>query len=165
VSVVDRYGPAINADFRSLFGVRLLDFFTGTETWGEFWRLLSQLGADSRYVKAQLDDPEVARRIAEAEDPEDPQWSPQSTDWTLDRELLASIRDLLADLTVIAGRGLPSNGVRQFPPRYPRPDTETERARARMAAEKIQRYDDKILGEVERAKERWRAMQHPDQPA
>jgi hypothetical protein len=165
VSVVDRYGPAINADFRSLFGVRLLDFFTGKEPWGEFWRLLSQLGADSRYMKAQQDDPEMAQRIAEAEDPDDPSWSPQAADWTLMHELMASVRDLLVDVVIITGKGLPSDGPRRFPPPYPRPDTELEKARKRVAEIKLRTYDDKILAEVERAKDRWRAMKAQEQPS
>ena len=159
MAIVDRYGPAINADFRSLFGVRLLDFFTGAETWGEFWRLLGQLGSDSRYVKAQLDDPEVARAIAQREKEEDPAWHPQAADWTLMHDLMASILDRVTEMVVITGRGLPSNGTRQFPPPFSRPDTELGRQRQQVAAETIQRYDDKILGEVERAKERWRAQQ------
>jgi hypothetical protein len=155
---LDRYGAAINADFRSLFGVRLIDFFADVEPWGEFWRLLGQLGADSRYVKAQQNDPEVADLLASQESEDDPQeWKPQAQEWTLLHELVARLGDrqgdvaaLIADLPVgVKTRHTP-------PPAFPRPETELDKARKRIAAEREQQYDDKVIDLVERAKQRYR---------
>jgi hypothetical protein len=146
--------------------VRLLDFFTGKEPWGEFWRLLSQLGADSRYAKAQQDDPELAEVIAEEEaakkkagDETGEKWRPAPADFTLMHSMVAEVRDLLADVVVITGRGLPSNGTRKFAERYPRPRTELDKARLRISeredVEYMEQMDDAILA----AKQRWRDQQ------
>lgn len=126
--------------------------------WGKFWRLLDQLGADSRYSAAQQNDPELARKIAE-DTAEGKTWHPDAADWTLMHDLVAEVRDLLADSVVIQGRGLPSNGRRQFPSRYPRPVTEIDKARAAAEAARDQLADERIMAEVDRAKQRWRDQQ------
>lgn len=132
--------------------------------WTKFWRLLSQLGPDSRYVKAQQNDPEIAEHLAKQGKPDDPSWRPQAEDWTLLHELVAQVRDrlggvagLIADLpTAVKTRHTP-------PPYFPRPQTELDKARQRIEAEADKAYDDRLLDIAEAAKRRWRA-QHPDAP-
>lgn len=126
--------------------------------WGKFWRLLGQLGSDSRYVKAQQNDPEVAAMLAAEESEGDPrEWKPQAAEWTLLHDLLARIGDrqgeiaaLIADLPVGVKK-------RHEPPApFPRPETELDKARARIKAEREQAYDDRLLSLVEAGKQRWR---------
>lgn len=138
-------------------GLDLLDFFRDERPWGQFWRLLDQLGRDSRYRAAQLDDPDVAELLA-GEDGGD-KWSPMPADFTLMHELVAEVRDLMADAVVILGRGLPSNGKREFVDRFPRPDTELARALENREKTKVEKYDEDLLDFAEKAKARWRAQQ------
>ena len=105
------------------------------------------------------DDPELAEKIVADED-EDAKWHPRPSDWTLDRELLAQVRDrlgqvasLLADLPV---------GVKQRhnpPPAFPRPETALDKARIAKAKREEREYDEKLLDFAEQAKARWRAQQ------
>lgn len=74
-------------------------------------------------------------------------------------ELVAEVRDLLADVVVITGRGLPSDGKREFVDRFPRPDTALSRALANREKTKIERYDEDLLDFAEKAKARWRAQE------
>lgn len=74
-------------------------------------------------------------------------------------ELIAEIRDLLADVTVIAGKGLPSDGPRRFADRFPRPETELVKARIRLQERADEAYDAQMDAIVSRAKDRWRAQQ------
>jgi hypothetical protein len=138
--------------------------------WGQFWRLLSQLGADSRYSKAQVDDPELAEMLAEEEAAKrkeaarrgetiEDKWAPQPADFTLMHELVAEVRDLLADVVVITGRGLPSNGTRKFAARFPRPQTELTKARLRVTEREDVEYMDQMDSAIMAAKQRWRDQQ------
>jgi hypothetical protein len=148
--------------------VRLIDFFADREPWGEFWRLLSVLGADSRYRKAMLDDPDAVAAALERDEAtaeEDKSaWRPDPEDWSLQHELLASINDRLGAVAALVADGpLGVKKRHEHPPPYPRPETELARQRAAREAAKQQAYDDRLTGAVERAKARWRA-QNPDAP-
>jgi hypothetical protein len=145
--------------------VDLLDFFRDVRPWGQFWRLLSQLGSDSRYAKAQIDDPEVAQMLAEEENekrkagevPE--KWRPRPADFTLLHEMMAQQIDLLSDIVVITGRGLPSNGTRKFADRFPRPENELVKARKAVEDREDARYLEQMDEVFVAAKVRWRAQQ------
>jgi hypothetical protein len=145
--------------------VDLLDFFRDVRPWGQFWRLLSQLGSDSRYAKAQVDDPEVAMMLAEEEIQKrnageaEERWRPRPADFTLLHEMAAQQIDLLSDLVVITGRGLPSNGTRKFADRFPRPVNEMTKARKAVEAREDARYIEQMDDVVLAAKARWRAQQ------
>jgi hypothetical protein len=144
--------------------VRLLDFFADREPWGEFWRLLSVLGTDSRYRKAILDDPEAVAVALSMDDGTSPSWRPESAEWTSMHELLASVVDSLGAIAALVADG--PIGVKkrhEHPPPYPRPETELARQRKAIEAAKEQEYDDRLLNVVDAAKARWRA-QHPDAP-
>lgn len=148
--------------------MRLHDFILGRESWGTFWRLLDQLGGDSRYRKALLDDPEAVRRTLEAQgstllDDEAEKWRPASADWSLDRELIAEVRDLLADAVVILAHGLPGKD-RRFVDPFPRPETEWDRYRAQQAQDAERRYDQNLQDIVAQAQQRWREQQADEQP-
>jgi hypothetical protein len=127
------------------------------------------LGADSRYRKAILDDPEaVAAALADEERSEDeaaPSWKPAAEDWTSLHELLAVIADRLGAVAALVADG--PIGVKkrhEHPAPYPRPETELDRQRKARELAKEQEYDDRLMGAVERAKKRWRA-QNPGAPA
>lgn len=145
-----------------MFGVRLLDFFTGVETWGEFWRLLSQLDEDSRFHTAQEEDEELAQRLIDRgllPDEEELVWRPAARSWSLLHELVAQVRDRQGDIAALLA-DLPT-GVKERhkpPAQFPRPDTALGRARAEVRARREQAYDDKIHDFVEKAKERWNQM-------
>jgi hypothetical protein len=150
--------------------VRVIDFFADREPWGEFWRLLSVLGADSRYRKAILNDPDAVAAALDEEakrsgDEKPATWKPAAEDWTQLHELLAVIGDRLGAVAALVADG--PVGVKQrhsHPPPYPRPETELDRQRKAREQAKDQAYDDRLLGAVEKAKRRWRE-QHPDAPA
>lgn len=130
--------------------------------WGKFWRLLAQIAAssDSAYSKAQRDDPEVAAAMAAEEDDESKPWRPPLADWTLLHELLQINNDRLGHVAALIA-DLPV-GVKQRhdPPKpLPRPETEIEKAMARVRAAREQQYDDRILDFAEKAKQRWRENQ------
>lgn len=127
--------------------------------WGKFWRLLDSLGGDSRYIKAQQDDPDVAEHIASKETDEDAPWKPANEDFTLMHEMVGEVRDLMADLVVITGRGLPSNGQRKFGERFPRPETELTKARERHKRLREDQEAERLFEIVDVAKARWRAQQ------
>lgn len=117
------------------------------------------MGSDSRYIKAQQDDPEVAEALVEDED-EDVSWRPQPADWTLMHELLAQIRDITADTAKLIAQ-LPTTVTNrgEFPQAFPRPESEVAKARIRLKRERQQRYDENLLAFAEQAKARWRAQQ------
>lgn len=149
--------------------MKLLDFFTGAETWGEFWRLLGQLDDDSRFARAQEDDEELAQRMIErglltVED-EKP-WRPKAAGWTLLHEMLARMLDR-QDATVSLLSELPAGVTkrRELPPQFPRPQTARSRARTYLKLQQEKEYDDKITDFAERAKDRWRAMSPEQQQA
>jgi len=102
VTTIDRHGAAIDADLHSEFGgLCLLDWFRGTYSWKHLFRLLGQLGTDSRWFKAQLMDPEVAgawakdalerEKKANAEGREPAPWRPPLADYTLTDELIVAL--------------------------------------------------------------------------
>lgn len=128
--------------------------------WGKFWRLLSVLGADSYFYKAQQNDPEMAAKLAAAKSDDDPPWRPALYDWSLLHELLAINNDrlgqvaaLLADLPVAVKQR------HKAPTPFPRPATELDRALAARAAEEEEAYMEQMEDFVTAAKERWRRQQ------
>lgn len=123
---------------------------------------MSQLASssDSRYAKAQRNDPELAAQIAAEASDDDPPWTPPLTDWTLLHELLQVNNDRLGHLAALVA-DLPI-GVKQRhtpPAPLPRPVTEIEKAMKAAREARDRAYDDKILDFAEKAKARWRAQQ------
>lgn len=141
--------------------MKLLDFFTGKETWGEFWRLLGQLDDDSRFAQAQEDDEELARRLVALapEEVEEKPWRPKAAGWTLLHEMMARLLDRQDALISLVSE-LPA-GVRkrrELPPSFPRPETALGRARAEIRAAREEAYMEQVEDFADKAKARWRAM-------
>lgn len=131
-------------------------------------RLLDQLSGDSRYRKAQLDDPEFVARVldvrdeelARVEDVADKKWRPAAVDWTRQDELLGQIRDLLGQAVPLLADLPTAPGLRRRHPAIPpltRPETEFDRQLAARKASAEKRYDDRLDDLIGQAQKRWRA--------
>jgi hypothetical protein len=150
--------------------VELIQFFRDERPWSQFWRLLEDLEkfGDSRYVRAQQNDPDVAEEWAKREldkkEEVGQKWRPEPEEWTLLHELTAQVRDRLGSLAALLA-DLPT-GVKtrhSHPEPFPRPETELDRAKRRLEAEREQAYDAKLEAMVAGAKARWRAAQQAEQ--
>jgi hypothetical protein len=111
-----------------------------------------------------VDDPEVAEMMAEREAADKKagkisSWHPPQAEWTILHGMVAEVRDFLADILVVTGKGLPSDGPRRFIDRYPRPRTELEKARLRIAEREDVRYMEQMDDAIMAAKQRWRDQQ------
>jgi hypothetical protein len=164
VTTIDRHGAAIDADLHSEFGgLCLLDWFRGTYSWKHLFRLLGQLGTDSRWFKAQLMDPEVAgawakdalerEKRANAEGREPAPWRPPLADYTLTDELIVALINEIRGL-----RFQMSDGKRNVDP-FPRPDTEFDRQLAAQRQQQEDEYMDRLMAWVEEGQQRWREEQ------
>lgn len=122
---------------------------------------MGQLGGDSRYAKALSDDPAVARLVLgessenepEGHDSRGSSWRPAHSDWTMEHELLAQIRDL-------TGRAhFKDFGM------FPRPESAIETLRAEMEEARRRSGYENILSVVEAGKRRWRGMSQEERDA
>jgi len=95
--------------------------------------LLRGLPSHSHYVSAYRDDPEVAEWVAAQ--PERARWSPPPQEWDLGTELQAAIFDRIGQLitAVVNTSGRVAKPV-PAPPRFSRPVTAIEKAKARAEA-------------------------------
>lgn len=149
----------------------MLDFLRGTLPWGKFWRLVDRLGDGTHYRRAQQNDPETARYIAEAEAaeaeaaekaglPPPPPWRPDPDDWTLLHELTAQTRDRLGELaTLIADLPTPVKTRSKPPAQFARPETLLDIERRLIAERREKSEVDRLMDLGERAKQRWRDQQ------
>lgn len=133
--------------------------------WGKFWRLLNVLrrSSDSRYSKAQRDDPMLSAEIA-AELPEElPAWKPPLADWTVLHEIIQIGNDRLGEIAALLADMPTAVKQRHSPPaRLARPMTALDRAIAEVQAQRDEEYDARIDDFVSDAKARWREMQEAE---
>ncbi len=111
----------------------------------------------SRYIEARRNDPDYARAVAEAElaalnDPDAhpdaaaAKWSPRPAEWTTEHELMAAFFDRLGDWLVQHANSLTPKGKPRVKPlpRFPRPVTAVDHARAEIDARVEDALDDLI---------------------
>lgn len=107
------------------------------------WNILRGLPSHSHYVAAQKQDPELAEHLANLAGDEDRKWRPQPTEYTLQHELLAANFDRLGELIAAVINGYAKRGI-QPPSRFPRPETELDRAMKRLEFRVDRELDDLI---------------------
>lgn len=136
----------------------LLDWFRKKHSWDHLFRLLGQLGQDSRWKKAMFDDPEIATELAR-EQLEKPgaKWSPANADFTLINEQLAQ----LIDLQKAAMRMQSTTPNRKIEP-FPRPITALSRELERLRDEQSEAGLARIYDLVAEAQVRWQE-DHPEE--
>lgn len=131
ITVVDRYGEAIEADFHHEYQLDLLDFFRGVFSRRKLYRLIEQLPGSSRYAAARADDDEVAKAALEHEAVHGRKpGRPRLVDWDGKTDLLSLIADRLGLLIAIQ-----TSGKAPFEP-LQRPVTARERVEHRATLTK-----------------------------
>lgn len=146
VDLCSRYGEAIEFDLWDR-GDDLHDYFRGLKPWRRLLNVLDRLPANSQYVTAQRNDPELAELIASLPEAEMGRWRPPATEFSLDTSLLAEIRDRLGVVATLLGDMPLAPGVKRRskpPPPFPRPLTAIERARAAAEAQMEADLDDMV---------------------
>lgn len=163
MTTIDRHGAAIDADLHSQFGMCLAEWFRKERTWKHLFRLLGQLGSDSRWYKAQMQDPEVAASWAQrtfereqAEDGDAEKWRPALADWNFQSQLLVALINEIRSLRFQMSDG------KTRPPTFPYPETEYDRQLAALRQEKDAAYMDRLMSWVEEGQERWRQQQNKE---
>jgi hypothetical protein len=155
IPVIDRSGPAIEWDLRTLWHVDLHEYFRGERPWSQLSRFLEGLAPTSRYVIAKRDDPEtallIARALREARHTEGRgRYRPPAVEWDTRTELGAAILDRLGEVVALLS-DLPIAGKKRKgkpPKRTPRPETAIERAERRLSEEHVE----EIVADVEAGK-------------
>ena len=105
----------------------------------------------------------MAEHLATQPDKDAPAWRPRPAEWTLMHELMARQTDRLGAIaSLLSELPTPIKERHAFPEPFPRPETELDKARKRIEQAKIDEYDERLLGAVERAKQRWREGVRPD---
>ena len=106
------------------------------------------------------------KEAAEAEEaekagrPPAPPWRPDPDDFTLMHEILAQIRDGVAETaTLIADLPTPVKQRTKPPAAFGRPETLLDKERRRIREERDQAADDRLLDITSAAKRRWREQQ------
>ena len=131
VTLIERYGNAIEYDLHAVFGLDLLDFFRHRYTWRKLDVLLAQLPSGSAFWAARADDDEAAAAVLRASKGAKPKGGPPPlTEMTRTNQLLLDLLDMqqviVQRLTALAGHKPGSIHP------APRPDTGMSRA-ARQA--------------------------------
>lgn len=131
VTLIERYGDAIEYDLHAVFGLDLLDFFRHRYTWRKLDVLLAQLPSGTAFWAARADDDEAAAAVLRASKGAKPKGGPPPlTEMTRTNQLLLDMLDMqqviVQRLTVLAGHKPGSIHP------APRPDTGMSRA-ARQA--------------------------------
>ena len=155
IPIIDRYGPAIEWDLRTLWHVDIHEYFRGERPWSQLRRFLDGLAPTSRYVIAKRNDPEVALATAhalrEARHGEGrSRYRPPAVEWDTRAELDAAILDRLGEVVALLS-DLPIAGNKRKgkpPKRTPRPETAIERAERRLSEEHVE----EIVADVEAGK-------------
>ena len=109
--------------------------------WVHLLALIDQLPSNSRYYEEYLNDPEIARRVAdeqerqrEERDEDAPEWTPPQRTWSPEMELLATNYDQLQAIQATqigVGGGKPRK-----PKSYPRPKSLVDTYRQQIREEK-----------------------------
>lgn len=133
--LIGRYGDAIRADLRRVYGVDLLDFFRGDLSADAVLDYLEHLPRTSAYNEALAQDEELAERTANG--PDRKPGPPPLTEWGPEVQALAEVRDLVAQLLAVTIKA--HGGKPQKVQPYPRPVTAIERVRrkARLKAHRL----------------------------
>lgn len=94
--------------------------------------IVRHLRTTSHYAIARRNDPELAEWVARNPQAAAQQWRPPPEEFDLHAELLALIADRVADHITVTVNTTPGVTRKQQPaPRFPRPVTEIDKARAR----------------------------------
>lgn len=111
----------------------MLDFFRGTLDAQTVLDLVEHLPSTSAYHAAVAEDEELAQELIDrGEDTPARPRPPRLTEWGPDVQVLAEIRDLLADLRAIT---IKVNGGKPGKVKpYPRPETALQRVKRRARA-------------------------------
>lgn len=132
VTLVERYGAAIEYDLHAVFGLDLVDFFRHRYTWRKLDVLLAQLPSGSAFWAARADDDEAAAAVLRANKGRRSKGGPPPlTEMTTTNQLLMDLLDMqqviVQRLTVLGGH----KPVSITPTKRP----ETGMSRASRAAE------------------------------
>lgn len=146
ISVIDRYGSAVECDLHERFGVDLLDFFRGVHPWRKLHALVMGLPGTSRTKAAMaMDDdmvvglPDEAFRGAKVSPPALTEYSPEAA--RLDR-LVYAVETLIATTVSVAG-------AKATEPKYPlTPVTAFEREKKRRATARVNSLRAEIEGYI-----------------
>lgn len=98
--------------------------------WVGLLDLIDGLPSASRLNEARLNDPELARLLAEAPEPTEP-WSPKTSEYGLLERMVGDLIDEVKQLRIMQS-GKPSNE-----PRYPSPRTAVHAAREQMDVDHV----------------------------
>lgn len=103
--------------------------------WVELMDLITQLPDASRLTQAQLNDPEIAELILEAEDDldQDTEWAPPLSEYGLTEQLLTQVVDGIAALNVTTAAA--AGGKTNRPKPFPRPRTQVDIIRDQRSRE------------------------------
>ena len=152
ISVVDRYGPAIEWDLRALWQVDIHEYFRGERPWRQLRRFIDGLPPTSHYVIAKQNDPvialEAARQIRERRAAgKGGKYRPPAVEWDTHAELLASILDRQGEiLAVLIDQPIAGKRRKAKPPRpTARPESAIERAEQLLSEEHV----NEIMADVE----------------
>ena len=108
VTLVERYGDAIEYDLHAVFGLDLVDFFRHRYTWRKLDTLLAQLPSGSAFWAARADDDEAAAAVLRANNGRRPKGGPPAlTEMSTTNQLLLDLLDMqqviVQRLTSLAG--------------------------------------------------------------
>lgn len=153
---INAYGEAIHFDLLGL-GRDIYDYFRRRRPWRELQIVLRRLPSSSQYVAARRNDPEYAEWVASLPDEAKQSWAPSSSEWDLLCELTAAVYDRLGELITLTANvnRAKDASAQKPPPRFPRPVTEIDRARARAEA----RIEDELDNLIAAAHATWSAEQ------
>lgn len=137
VTLIERYGDAIEYDLHAVFGLDLLDFFRHRYTWRKLDVLLAQLPSGSAFWAARADDDEAAAAVLKANQGRRPAGgAPPLTEMTTTNQLLLDLIDMqqvIVQRITQLGGGKPGT----INP-APRPDTGMSRAKRNVEAQHVE---------------------------
>ena len=137
VTLVERYGDAIEYDLHAVFGLDLVDFFRHRYAWRKLDTLLAQLPSGSAFWAARADDDEAAAAVLRANNGRRPKGGPPSlTEMSTTNQLLLDLLDMqqviVQRLSALAGHR--PGTIRPAP----RPDTGMSRAAERAEQQAVE---------------------------
>lgn len=130
-ALLERYGPALRADFAEVYGADLAELLAARR-FRHVLDLVDELPRTSRLAALQQTDIGLVEALPDSalEASQAPELDPRAlSEWTLTNELLAAVFDTLQQLTAITAR------AKKSPKPMPRPRTalQVERARRQTA--------------------------------